>query len=146
MKMRFKKHLSTLRPGVLFAACLGTGLINPPLSQSAESDSTVYAAGAQPGIVNNWLRSESSVFDPWDFGGQFRARYEHLEYLGTVTFSTTGGQSDNLMLLRTLVHVGYNPTPWLSFYGEGRDSRGNWDEPNPNPDEESRDLHQGFVP
>ena len=105
-----------------------------------------HASDVQTGIVNDWLRSQSSSFDLWDFGGQFRARYEHAEYLGPVDFSATGGHSsDNRMLLRTFAHVGYNPTPWLSLYGEGRDSRGLWDEPNPNPDQDTMDLHQAFV-
>jgi hypothetical protein len=100
----------------------------------------------QSGLVNDWLRNQSSLFSPWDFGGQFRARYEHPEYLGPVNFSATGGHSsDNRMLLRTLVHVGYDPMPWLSFYAEGRDSRGFWDEPSPNPDQDTLDLHQAFV-
>ena len=144
--MRFKKHLITFRPGVLLAACFGTGLIKPLLSDAAQSDSTVYAADAQSGLANDWLRSQSSLFSAWDVGGQFRARYEHAEYLGTVAFSATGGHSsDNRMLLRTFVHVGYDPTSWLNFYAEGRDSRGFWDEPNPNPDLDTADLHQAFV-
>ncbi len=144
--MRFKKHLITFRPGVLLAACFGTGLIKPLLSGAAQSDSTVYAADAQSGLANDWLRSQSSFFSAWDVGGQFRAHYEHAEYLGTVDFSATGGHSsDNRMLLRTFVHVGYDPTSWLNFYAEGRDSRGFWDEPNPNPDLDTADLHQAFV-
>ncbi len=144
--MRFKKHLITFRPGVLLAACFGTGLIKPLLSDAAQSDSTVYAPDAQSGLANDWLRSQSSLFSAWDVGGQFRARYEHAEYLGTVDFSATGGHSsDNRMLLRTFVHVGYDPTSWLNFYAEGRDSRGFWDEPNPNPDLDTADLHQAFV-
>src|SRR6267143_6896060 len=112
----------------------------------AQSSPQRHAPDVQTGIVNDWLRSQSSSFDPWDFGGQFRARYEHAEYLGPVDFSATGGHSsDNRMLLRTFVHVGYDPTTWLNFYAEGRDSRGYWDEPNPNPDLDTLDLHQAFV-
>src|SRR5580765_3805284 len=141
--MQFKKHLVPFRPAVVLAVCLGTSLINPPPSESAQSDSTFYETVAQGGLANDWLRSQSSSFSVWDLGGQFRARYEHVEHLGgAADFSASGNSSDNLLLLRTFVHVGYNPTPWLSFYGEGRDSRGFWDEPNPNPDLDTMDLHQ----
>src|SRR5437016_663683 len=118
----------------------------PPPAEPAKSNSTVHMSNVQPGIANDWLRSQSSSFAAWDLGGQFRARYEHPESLGPVDFSATGGHSsDNRMLLRTFVHVGYDPTTWLNFYSEGRDSRGFWDEPNPNPDLDTMDLHQAFV-
>jgi len=119
---------------------------SPPAVQPAQIKSQPAASDVRSGLVNDWLRSQSSSFSAWDFGGQFRARYEHHEYLGPVDFSATGGHSsDNLMLLRTLVHVGYSPRPWLSLYAEGRDSRGYWDEPSPNPDLDTMDLHQAFV-
>ena len=99
-----------------------------------------------PSLVNGWLRSESSFFDTWDFGGQFRMRYEHAEHLGAVTFGAIGSHiDDDRVLLRTFAHVGYNPVPWFSVYAEGRDSRGVGDEPIPNPDEDMLDLHQAYV-
>src|SRR5882762_12037925 len=118
---------------------------DPPAAKPAQTKPQLTASDSQPGLVNAWLQSQSSLFDPWDFGGQFRARYEHTEYLGGVDFSATGSSFDNFMLLRTLVHAGYKPAPWLDFYAEGRDSRGYWDEPNPNPDQDTMDLHQAFV-
>ncbi len=119
---------------------------DPPAAKPAQTNSQLTASDVQPGLVNDWLRSQSSSFSAWDLGGQFRARYEHAEYLGPVDFSATGGHSsDNRMLLRTFVHAGYDPTPWLNFYAEGRDSRGFWDEPNPNPDLDTVDLHQAFI-
>jgi hypothetical protein len=121
-------------------------LLNPPSSKSAESSATVYASDAQPELLNEWLRSQASSLSAWDIGGQVRTRYEHVEHLGgTADFSAIGPSSDDLLLLRTFIHVGYNPTPWLSLYAEGRDSRGFWDEPNPNPDLDTMDLHQAFV-
>src|SRR5258706_8601643 len=118
---------------------------SPPAPNPGQTGSPSTASDAGPGIVNDWLRSQSSIFGLWDFGGQLRARFENSEYLAPVVFGATGHSSDNVMLLRTLVHLGYNPTPWLSFYAEGRDSRGFWDEPNPNPDLDTVDLHQAFV-
>src|SRR5882762_9046582 len=158
-QFRSQRHLATMkllesvsRPLhvtsiVVFAAVsLAEAEDDPPPTEPAESNTTVHVSNVQPGIVNDLLRNQSSSFNAWDFGGQFRARYEHPEYLGPVDFSATGGHSsDNRMLLRTFVHVGYDPRPWLNFYAEGRDSRGFWDEPNPNPDLDTMDLHQAFV-
>src|SRR6267378_5165444 len=107
------------------AAYLARGEDNTLTAKPAQTKSQLTASDAQPGLANDWLRSQSSLFSAWDLGGQFRARYEHAEYLGTVDFSATGGHSsDNRMLLRTLIHLGSNPMPWLIFYAEGRDSRG----------------------
>ena len=87
-------------------AGIARGEDKPPAAKPAQTDSQLKADG-QSGMVNDWLRSQSSSFSAWDLGGQFRARYEHHEYLGPVDFSKTGGHtSDDLMLLRTLVHVG----------------------------------------
>src|SRR6266700_6675385 len=84
---------------------------NSPAAKPAQTKSQLTASDVQPGLVNDWLRSQSSSFSAWDVGGQFRARYEHSEYLGPVDFSATGGNSsDNRMLLRTFVHAGYDPT------------------------------------
>src|ERR1700756_1003431 len=72
---------------------------NPSAAKPAETKSQLTASEVQPGLANDWLRSQSSLFSAWDIGGQFRARYEHAEYLGTVNFSATGGHSsDNRML------------------------------------------------
>ena len=109
--------------GLLVASIMVHGAISlaqadgtPPSAEPAKSDSTVHVSNVQSGIVNDWLRSQSSSFAAWDFGGQFRARYEHPEYLGPVDFSATGGHSsDNRMLLRTFVHVGYDPTSLVEF-------------------------------
>ncbi len=117
----------------------------PPDARLAQANSQLTASDGESGLVNDWLRSQSSSFSAWDIGGQFRARYEHAEHLGgAADFSATSQPSD-LLLLRTFVHVGYNPTPWFSLYAEARDSRGLWDEPSPNPDEDTIDLHQAFV-
>jgi len=119
---------------------------NPPVAKPAQTTSELTAYDGRSGLANDWLRGQSGSFSNWDFGGQFRARYEHTEHLGgAADFSASGNSSDNLLLLRTFVHVGYAPAPWLSFYAEARDSRGLLDEPNPNPDQDTLDLHQAFV-
>src|SRR5438876_7306480 len=53
---------------------------SPPAVQPAQIKSQPAASDVRSGLVNDWLRSQSSSFS-WDFGGQFRARYEHHEYL-----------------------------------------------------------------
>src|SRR6266478_6146375 len=82
-----------------------------PKSQLTASEvQPAFEAGASParqgaGFVNDWLRSQSSLFSAWDIGGKFRARYEHVEHLGgAADFSASGNSSDNLLLLRTFVH------------------------------------------
>src|SRR6266403_1684645 len=53
----------------------------PPHSESAQTKSQLTAPDAQPGLANDWLRGQFNSFSNWDLGGQFRARYEHAEYL-----------------------------------------------------------------
>src|SRR2546430_2431401 len=109
------------------ASGLAWGEDYPASAQPAQTKSSPTASQAQPafegasasarqsaGVVNDWLRSHSSSFSAWDFGGQFRARYEHFEHMGgAADFSASRSSSGDLLLLRTLVHAGYNPTPWL---------------------------------
>jgi hypothetical protein len=47
-------------------------------------------APASAGLANDWLRQQNSLFDRFDLGGQFRARFV-----------------DDFLLLRTRVHSGY---------------------------------------
>src|SRR5438552_2922045 len=84
--------------GLLVASIMVHGAISlaraddtPPPAEPAKSNSTVHMSNVQPGIANDWLRSQSGSFAAWDLGGQFRARYEHPEHLGPVDFSATGG-------------------------------------------------------
>src|ERR1051326_5760625 len=51
------------------------------LNSSAQPSGT--ASAMPPGLVNEWLRDQSSIFNPWDLGGQFRARYELKENGGS---------------------------------------------------------------
>src|SRR5438477_7434302 len=64
---------------------------NPPAAKPAQIKSQLTASDVQPGLANDWLRGQFNSFSNWDLGGQFRARYEHAEYLGTVDFSAMGG-------------------------------------------------------
>ena len=119
------------------------------ISETSKVQSTTAPSGA--GLLNDWLREESSFFDPWDLGGAFRARLEHKEYFytpgqaGQVDFRKTNGDSDNTyLLLRERVHAGYN-SDWFSAFAEGQDSSSTGDKRNPNLESDQFDLRQGFI-
>jgi hypothetical protein len=112
------------------------------------------AVGAAPtarshGLLNDWLRDQSPVFDPWDSGGQLRGRYDIKEDAGSFPnrdFRKGRVDNDNSYLsLREKIHLGYTAAPWLTVFAEGRDSSTTGDDRNPNMDADQFDLHQGFV-
>ena len=97
------------------------------------------------------MRQQSSAFDPWDFGGQFRARLEVKDYIdtpgqaGQVGFRRVNGDANNTyLLLRQKVHAGYNDT-WFNAFLEGEESSSTGDKRNPNLESDQFDLHQGYV-
>ncbi len=100
--------------------------------------------------LNQWLGEQSTAYDPWDLGAQFRVRMEHKENFatpgrGTVDFQGRGGNSDNTyFLFREKFHAGYK-MDWLTVYGEARDSRTASDERKPHPETDPLDLHQGYL-
>lgn len=128
----------------------GTG--QPP-APPAPPKPAAAAASPSAGLLNDWLRGESELFQDWDVGGQFRAREEHKEHFAAagqanaVDFRKTGGDPDNTyLLLRTKVHLGYTPVPWLTAFVEGRNSSSTGDDRNPNPESDGPvDLHQAYI-
>jgi len=130
---------------------LGIGQIN------AQQSATTSPAPSQPapksaGVINDWLREQSPGFTNWDFGGQFRARFEDREHFGilgtpgSVDFLEGPANTYNsFLLLREKVHAGYRPFDWLSIYGEARDSSTQLDSRNPNVEADEFDLNQAFV-
>lgn len=146
------KH-ETLKGGALVLAAIAT-------CYSANAQTNAPAApppGPSAGLVNDYLRQQSDVFNPWDFGGQFRARYELKNNFATpitpaipgapvaLDFRDKGGNPHNdYVLLREKVHVGY-AQPWFGAYVEGRDSSSHGDERDPNPEADEFDLYQGFI-
>jgi hypothetical protein len=109
------------------------------------------AAPASAGLFNDWLREQSPFFDPWDFGGQFRARLEVKDYIdtpgqaGQVAFRRIHGDANNTyLLIRQKVHAGYN-NPWFNVFLEGQESSSTGDKRNPNLESDLFDLHQGYV-
>ncbi len=116
---------------------------NPPLNASASA-----------GPSNDWLREQDPVFNNFDLGGQFRARYVYQTYFAVpgggataVDFRANTPHDDNsFVLLRTRVHAGYSPADWLTIFGEGQNSSSTGDRRNPNPQSDGPfDLHQGYV-
>src|SRR5262249_2981558 len=122
---------------------------------SPASVATASAASTpSAGVFNDWLRQQSSFFDPLDLGAQFRARFVYQSYFAVPGAGPTAGdfrantpESENdFLLLRTRVHAGYSPTDWLSVFGEGQNSSSTGDKRNPNPQSDGPfDLHQGYV-
>lgn len=101
------------------------------------------------GLLNDWLREESTAASAWDAGGQVRLRYEVKDNAGSFAnrdFISDGQDNSNdFLMLRTKLHLGYTPASWVNFFVEGRDSRGWWDKREPSPDDDSFDLHQAFI-
>ncbi len=118
---------------------------------------TVFALAAtataqtSAGLVNDFLREQSPVFTNFDLGGQFRVRFEGKSGFAVpgaganaVDFSKATPEN-NYWLLREKVHAGWTPISWVSFYGEGRDSRSFDDKRRPLPEEDPFDLQQAWV-
>lgn len=123
----------------------------PPPPATAETTNNAAAPAVSAGLVNDWLRQQSPDFDPWDFGGQFRARLEVKDYIdtpgqaGQVAFRHEHGDANNTyLLIRQKVHVGFN-SDWFSAFLEGQESSSTGDKRDPNLESDIFDLHQGYV-
>ncbi|MCX6898849.1 MAG: alginate export family protein [Verrucomicrobia bacterium] len=120
------------------------------------------------GLLNDWLRKESEAMNAWDFGGEFRLRYEDYDGAVRAASSMTSvpagtkplttpvnpntdfiarGQanSSDELLLRQKVHAGYSPFSWLTVYGEMRNSTAEWDRRSPGPDDNKAALQQAYI-
>lgn len=112
-----------------------------------------FSPAPSAGLANDWLRSQSDAFKPWDFGGEVRARYEYREHFGisgvpgSVDFRDDSVDTRNdFLLLRAKVHLGYNsPDGWFGVFAEGRDSSTHSDDRKPSSEEDAFDLHQGYL-
>lgn len=137
----------------LFLAGSVVTLSSTAIAADSVSNSVVPAPNNSitAGLLNDWLREQSSAFDPWDFGGQFRARLESKDFIdtpgqaGQVGFRHEHGDANNTyLLLRQKIHAGYND-PWFNIFLEGEESSSTGDKRNPNLESDQFDLHQGFV-
>ena len=121
----------------------------PPSTAAAAAKAPPPPAVAKSaGLLNDWLRSESDFFNPWDLGGQFRVRYEVKDGGGVspaTDFRAKGVDNENdYFLMRAKAHLGFNST-WFGAYAEGRDAHAISDEREPSPDTDSFDLYQAYV-
>ncbi len=124
----------------------------PPTTATASTTSTVPPVSA--GLFNDWLRQEDSLFNNFDFGGQFRARFVDQTYFAVpgagptaVDFrANTPVNQNDFLLLRTRVHLGYSPVDWFNIFAEGQNSSSTGDQRNPNTQSDGPfDLHQAYV-
>src|SRR3974390_1550045 len=150
-------NLMKVSKPVLFTLCTFAAF---PLQAQTTTPSPASATTAPPtaapsaGVFNDWLRQQTSFFDPFDLGAQFRARFVDQTYFAVpgagptaVDFRANTPQTYNdFLLLRTRVHGGYSPTDWFSVFGEGQNSSSTGDRRNPNTQSDGPfDLHQGYV-
>ena len=149
--------LSAMVLAVSAGVCADDKVSSTPAA-AADRDAKPSPPAASPGMLNSWLRQQSPAFDPWDLGVQLRARFEHTDNLdapgapgvdtkhGSVDFRANGGDANNdHLLLRSLGHLGYTPTPWLNVYVEGKESSSTGDDRSPNVDSDMMDLHQAYL-
>ena len=102
-------------------------------------------------MINDLLRAQEPALTNWDIGGQIRARFESKSGFAVpgaganaVDFSRAT-PNNNYLLMREKIHVGWKPSPWLSFFAEGRDSSTYKDKRAPEPEEDVIDLHQAWI-
>src|SRR5438067_13358806 len=80
------------------------------------------APHASVGSFNDWLRRQNPLFDDFDLGVQFRARYVYQTYFAIPGAGPTAVDLradtpysvNDFLLLRTRVHAGYSPADWLT--------------------------------
>lgn len=114
-----------------------------------------------PGFINEALRKDDPYMNRWDFGGQFRERFEyHAGYgiagtPGSLDFRDQNADTINAYHLHKLrFRAGYTDS-WFSVLTEGRSSLASGDEriasaapvrrEGDGPEADSIDLHQAFV-
>ncbi|MDB6055544.1 MAG: hypothetical protein JWN25_3067, partial [Verrucomicrobiales bacterium] len=118
---------------------------------AADAPAPAPVAAPSAGLVNDWLRTQSPNFNSWDLGGQIRLRGEYKGYFnaagvpGAVDFSAKGDKDNSYLLLREKIHLGFSPTPWATFFVEGRDAREWNDDRSPSPDADTFDLFQAYI-
>ncbi|MDB6025329.1 MAG: hypothetical protein JWM68_1552 [Verrucomicrobiales bacterium] len=139
---------------------LKTAMVLLAAHTAVQADEKIAATVAAPaptpaptsaGLLNDFLREKHPAFSKWDIGGQVRARGEYKKYFaaagvpGAVDFAATGDGDNAYFLLREKFHIGYTPSPWVTIYGEARDSSAQNDDRKPSPDSDTVDLYQAYV-
>src|SRR5947207_15869373 len=75
-------------------------------AEQSAANATMQPPPVAPGLLNGWLREQSPAFSPWDFGGQFRARYEVKENGGS---SGNGSRNFDFRRARVRNHNSFPP-------------------------------------
>lgn len=99
------------------------------------------------GIINDVLRKEFPATSALDIGGQFRLRYEAKDNAGSFPnrdFAQALDSSNDYLLFRTKVHLGWSPTKWFTSYVEGRDAHDAGDNRTV-PETDRFDLYQAYL-
>jgi hypothetical protein len=114
------------------------------------SATTAVPPAPSPGLLDDWLRQQSTDFSSWDIGGQVRARYEDKAYfavpnLKKADFQHTGDYGNAYELMRERLHLGWMPWEWVEVYGELQDSTSFNDDRQPSPDNDHYTLRQAFA-
>ena len=143
-------------PRVGLILLLELGLISSPQLQLSTAQAQGYSASsgsgstASAGLANDWLRDQSTIFDPFDIGGQFRARFEDRKHFAVpneahADFQRAGDSDNDPFLFRERVHLGYAPCSWFGVYGEFQDSAALSDDRSPSPENDHGQLRQAWV-
>jgi hypothetical protein len=128
-----------LRPSLLLSLLAAVSLAAPSRAASAPSEPLTP--------VNAWLRANSVTTPAWDINGAFRFRYEDKEHAGSFPNRDFAGDqvsSNDFLLLRTIVNVGWKPAPGFSAQVSGRDSHVSSDL-RPTTETDAFDLQQAWV-
>jgi hypothetical protein len=140
--------------GILFASLsllLGAAPGTVFAQTNGSSATFTYPPAPSPGLLNDWLRQQSTEFNTWDIGGQIRGRIEAKDYfavpkpLKTVDFQHTGDSGNDYELMRERLHAGWFPCNWFEVYGELQDSTSWNDDRQPSPDNDHYSLRQAWV-
>lgn len=118
------------------------------ISSLAADESAAANKETSAGLVNDWLRRQwPKTAGAWDLGGQFRVRYELKENAGSFPnrdFLEGLDNSNDFLLLRTKVHLGWTPEPWFTAYVQGRDAHSIGDR-RAAVETDAFDLHQAYL-
>lgn len=152
MEKRYQASLGRKSLGMSVAVLAGTILsleAQNPATSTLTSAPSKAAEAPKAGVINDWLRANSTAWTPWDIGAQVRLRYELFDNgspaFPTLDFQSSGADNDvDYIWLREKVHVGYTST-WFGAFVQGRNSDAWGDEDPRNLGQDSIDLHQAFV-
>lgn len=147
--MKLWKHGNLRLGSVQKAGCIALILTSgaKAISQTNQPVVPSKPTATSQGLVNDWLREQSSAFKPWNVGGQFRARYEVKENAGSFAnrdFAENLDASNDFFLFRTKTHLGWSPVNWFNAFVEGRDSHVVSDD-RAVTETDDFDLHQSYL-